>query len=54
MNKSELIEALAQDIGIPHREAAATREPGRGLGRRVEPPGQVGVVAVVAQRLPIR
>lgn len=23
MNKSELIEALAQDIGIPHREAAA-------------------------------
>ena len=23
MNKSELIEALAQDINIPHREAAA-------------------------------
>ena len=23
MNKSELIEALAQDIGVPHREAAA-------------------------------
>ncbi len=23
MNKSELIEALAQEIGIPHREAAA-------------------------------
>ena len=23
MNKSELIEALAQDIGLPHREAAA-------------------------------
>jgi len=23
MNKSELIEALAQDISIPHREAAA-------------------------------
>ncbi len=23
MNKSELIEALAQDVGIPHREAAA-------------------------------
>ena len=23
MNKSELIETLAQDIGIPHREAAA-------------------------------
>ncbi len=23
MNKSELIETLAQDIGVPHREAAA-------------------------------
>lgn len=23
MNKSELIDALAQDIGVPHREAAA-------------------------------